>query len=369
MALITLDSLNKQLKDARCKIRIESRGNKLSLRGSFPPKPDSNKTKYSQQRISLSLPYNQEGLKEARAIAFSISSQLERGIFDWSAFLDSSVDQMDNPTVKEATQYFKEEYIARRGWDENVANTYKKHYQTAFNKLPSDASLTKALLVDCLKQTPPNTHTRLKTYLAYENLYKLIFQDSLNVSYLKGNYKAQAVEPDDLPSDEQIEQARSLFYRNPMLLAAFDLMAVYGLRPAECFRVDPNSLQDSRGAILVEDRKTKGKSQKRLVYPSRLDWYRNWNIPHMKLPESEAKNNNEKGNLISQGFRRAKCPFNAYMLRHSYAIFWLGKIDSSVVAKWMGHSVKTHTEIYMKFLSKDKFDKVFDDYLNSGGTK
>jgi integrase len=371
MSRITLESVNHQLKEAGCRVKVELRGNRLNLRGVLPPKPNSGKDKPYQQRINLSLSNDNEGLKEARAIALSVTSQLDRGVFDWTAFysFSSGIDGNTSPTVEQATQRFKEEYLARRGWDENIANTYKKHYQTAFNKLPPQATLTKDLLVAHLKKTAPNTHTRLKTYLAYENLYQLIYQESLNSSHLKGNYRSKEVEPEDLPTDQQIEEARALFYRSPMLLSAFDLMAVYGLRPAECFRVDPSSLQDSRGAILVEDNKTKGKPQKRLVYPSRLHWYRDWNIPNLILPKSQARNNNYKGNMIGQGFRRAGCPFNAYMLRHAYAIFWLGKIDASIVAKWMGHSVQTHNQIYMKFLSRQRFDQIFDDYLNSGGTE
>ncbi|WP_245911836.1 hypothetical protein [Brunnivagina elsteri] len=75
-----------------CKyLAIQQRGNTLWLRGTFPPKSNSGKTKPHQQRISLRTKEQPQGVKatiaglqyaeqQARAIAL----QLDKGQFNWA---------------------------------------------------------------------------------------------------------------------------------------------------------------------------------------------------------------------------------------------------------------------------------------------
>ncbi|MGF1499307.1 MAG: hypothetical protein ACFB8W_21145 [Elainellaceae cyanobacterium] len=48
-----LDEINQRLKAAKLGIRVAQRGDRLSLRATFPPRPDSPKTKPYQQYLAL----------------------------------------------------------------------------------------------------------------------------------------------------------------------------------------------------------------------------------------------------------------------------------------------------------------------------
>jgi hypothetical protein len=55
--------LNARLKAARLGLQVERRGDRLSLRGTLPPRPGSGKSRPHQQRIPLKLPATPAGLK------------------------------------------------------------------------------------------------------------------------------------------------------------------------------------------------------------------------------------------------------------------------------------------------------------------
>ena len=73
---LTLAAINQRLKDSYAGVSILQRGARLSLRGTFPPKPGSDRTQPHQQTISLGIMANSEGLRQAEAIALEIAGQL-----------------------------------------------------------------------------------------------------------------------------------------------------------------------------------------------------------------------------------------------------------------------------------------------------
>lgn len=369
MPKLSLEGVNQQLKSAGCRVKLEERGGRISIRGTLPPKPGSDKQKPHQQRFSLNCGLTQAGLREAKAIAFEVSADLDREKFDWSKYVGDAKINKSNCTVAEARQLFKQEYIARRGWNPDIANSYAKHHDTSFNRLPQQEKLSRELLIRVLKNTTKaNSHPRLKTYQTYEAVSKLIFGVGLESPHLKGNYNAKEVDPMALPSDEQIEKGREIFLRYPSLEGAYVLMAIYGLRAAECFSVHPESLKDPQGVISVETRKTHGKPYTRLVYPSRLDWYEKWDVKNLRLPHSNAKTYNGKANTISRAFPRLQIGFTSRYLRHAYAVRLAKKnVDTATVAQWMGHSNEVHCRVYRKFLNRKHHDAVFEKYVLGNG--
>ena len=78
-----LSKANDRLKSYKAGISIYKRGDKLSLRGTFPPKPGSDKAKPYQQHLSLGLYCNPAGIKQAEDKAKLLSSQLALEKFDW----------------------------------------------------------------------------------------------------------------------------------------------------------------------------------------------------------------------------------------------------------------------------------------------
>ncbi|MEH2156484.1 hypothetical protein [Nostoc sp.] len=66
---LTIEVINDRLKKALIGVRVEARGDRLSLRATLPPKPGSNKTKPYQQYLALGICANPAGLQRAEAEA------------------------------------------------------------------------------------------------------------------------------------------------------------------------------------------------------------------------------------------------------------------------------------------------------------
>ena len=73
--------INQKLAARGVKLRIEKRGNKLNLRGPLPCQNDPKQIK--NQRISLGLNTNTEGLKQAEKTVNFLFLQIEHNQFDW----------------------------------------------------------------------------------------------------------------------------------------------------------------------------------------------------------------------------------------------------------------------------------------------
>ena len=68
--------INQDLESKGINLRIEKSGKKLNIRGSLPDKKSHNISKV--QRISLKLPYNINGLEEARKAIELVDFQLKK---------------------------------------------------------------------------------------------------------------------------------------------------------------------------------------------------------------------------------------------------------------------------------------------------
>jgi len=136
-----LDKANDRLKKSITGILIYKRGNKLSLRGTLPPKPGSEKTKPYQQYLSLGIYCNAAGIKQAEEKAKLLGSQWAREKFDWQDWLNS-----DRGFTLETVGYwadkFEEDYFSRRQRTQRSETTWKVEYQSMFKRLPSDEKLS-----------------------------------------------------------------------------------------------------------------------------------------------------------------------------------------------------------------------------------
>jgi len=360
MPKLTVKSLNQQLKGALCRVRVEQINNKLYLRGTLPPKPGKG-TNWYQQRIPLGCNATSVGLKRARTLAFAASANLDQNRFDWADWVNEPSPER---SVADAVQAFERAYFERRQRTGTTEKTFRHHYMTHFHRLPQDKPVTRDLLIRTLtEQTEPDSHARKGAYIAYRALYKTIFGKEMGRTDLKGAPKSEAVDSKDLPSDKHIEEMKKQLEDNPDMVACYCLIAIYGLRPSECFWVDADSLLDPDGIIRVLTHKAKHPYW-RLVYPSRTDWVQDWNIANLTLPKSSSNNNKDRGMRVNKFFKRRSIDFNPYMLRHAYAARLAKKnVDSAIAARWMGHSNYIHTRIYHKFLDREQFDRVFEQYV------
>ena len=77
--------INQGLESSGINLRIEKRGNVLNIRGSLPDKKSPSLSKI--QRISLKLPYDINGLEEAKKAIELINFQLKKNQFCWSQWI------------------------------------------------------------------------------------------------------------------------------------------------------------------------------------------------------------------------------------------------------------------------------------------
>jgi hypothetical protein len=163
-----LAQANGRLRASKIGIAIQQRGNTLWLRGTFPSKSNSGKTKPHQQRISLRTKEQPQGVKatiaglqyaeqQARAIAL----QLDKGQFNWADWQLSQAPEAE--TVSDWVEKFETEYWRRRSRNQQTETTWKKDYQVVFPKFvefANDAEISVDLIVKFVSQTEPDTRSR-----------------------------------------------------------------------------------------------------------------------------------------------------------------------------------------------------------------
>ncbi|HEY9818223.1 MAG TPA: hypothetical protein V6D20_20820, partial [Candidatus Obscuribacterales bacterium] len=148
--------LNQRLKAAQLGVSIEQRGNKLSLRGTLPPRPGSDRLRPYQQRLSLNLPATPGGLKQAEQQAKIIAGQLLQQTFSWQAYLPMGggkrLSQMD---LAEKIDAFQQAFFdQQRSRPASARTTWQTAYAPYLRKLEAIARTTPSLnLAEAIQAT------------------------------------------------------------------------------------------------------------------------------------------------------------------------------------------------------------------------
>jgi integrase len=342
-----LKQLNDRLKAACVGVAVEVQGDRVRLRATLPPKPGSDKLTAYQQRISLGYHANPAGLAMAEKEARKVGALLDCKQFSWEPYLPTVLPKGE--TVGEWISRFTE---WRSQHDPVAPVTWQTDYSQPFNQLPGDAILTADLLVQVISQTKPNTRTRRRYCLAYQQLARFARID-LNTASLIGSYSAQKVNPRDIPDDSTILEIFTEI-EHPGWRWVYGMIAAYGLRPHEAFFTD---LDDFPVATVL-----RGKSGSRFVWPLWPEWPTLWGLDNPCLPDcAPGQEHSAYGERVGKFFRRENISFHAYDLRHA----WAGRavefgLDVSLAAKQMGHSVKIHCETYQMWIDKAIQQRVYD---------
>ncbi|TVQ45058.1 MAG: site-specific integrase [Gloeocapsa sp. DLM2.Bin57] len=358
-----LEQANQRLKEDGYRISICLNGlkNLLVLRGTFPPKPDSGKDRPYQQRLSLHLPANPRGVKEAEREAKYIGALLERREFCWDKYLvHRQQDQAD--TCAAWIARFEQDYFNKRKRTYSSETTWKLDYVSAFKKLPPKASLTQELLEEIILTTEPDTRTRKRVCMVFNALAKFA-NLSLEIQDLKGSYEPRAQSPLELP-DDQVIAKHYYQIQNPAWRWVYGLIATYGLRPHEAFRVDFDKIRDGDQVLCVLENTKTGYREVWPIYP---EWYDEFNLQQVILPPIKLDRPNASlGNAVTQYLRRnAHIPFLPYALRHAWAVRTLSfHLPVSLAAQQMGHSVEVHTKTYHRWITRDHHQKAFEMILS-----
>ncbi len=385
MATQTLDdrlqTLNQRLKLAQLGVQIERRGQKLSLRGTLPPRPNSARLKPYQQRIRLNLPATPDGLKQAEKQAKIVAAQLIQGTFSWADYLvmpgGKLFKQLDLPQQMEAFQQQFFQQAQRNGNGSSAKTTWRTAYAPYVNKLLAIAqdhgqfSLPELIYATVLS-TPENSRSRQVCCTAMSAIAEFLHLDLPDdLKLFWGNYSPSQTQTRQLPSDADILAIVEKI-PNPAWRFVYGVMATYGLRNHEVFFCNYQTLQQGQDAATVEVLET-SKTGYHEVWPFMPDWVDWFNLREVNLPKLNTDLGTTTlqrvGQLVSNQFRRYEIPFSPYDLRHAWAIRTIHVgIPDTVAARMMGHSVAIHTRTYHRWITRRDHQQVVDAALRRHGS-
>lgn len=360
-----IEQANKRLKAARLGLQIECRGEKLCLRGTLPPRPNSYRLNPYQQRISLNLPATAAGLKQAEQEAKVIAAQLIQNTFDWQVYLPvkggGRLHQMNLPEKLLAFEHHFLSQVAAGGHPAAMRTTWEKAYQPYLKKLEAIAqqhphlSLAEAIYAT-LEQTRPHSRSRQVCCTAMSALADFLHIDlPKDLKQYWGNYGTSRTQMRDLPSDEQILEVGDRI-PNPAWRFVYGIMAAYGLRNHEVFFCDYSALQRGDPTPVIEVLETT-KTGIHQVWPFPPAWVDDFNLREVCLPPLKTDLTQTTlqriGQQVSLQFKRYQIPFSPYDLRHAWAVRTIHfGLPDTVAARMMGHSVAIHTRTYHRWITR-----------------
>lgn len=359
MTIITLEGriaqANGRLKQAFVGITIELDGGSLYLRGMLPLKPGAKKSLRTQQRISLKrlgIRANLTGISEAEKEARKVGALLARNEFTWQPYMSL---QERSPLMVSVSMWVERyrNYFFRKGGSET---SWKGDYWKIFKRLPPDEPLSAEILEQVILATQPHTKTRKRACMALSALAKFALLD-YNPSPLAGNYSPRRVSPRDLPSDREIAEWFGKI-SNPGWRWVYGMIAAYGLRPHEVFRLDLRELRQGSNIVSVLQNTKTGSRQ---VWPCYPEWFEQFELSDVKLPNVNlTRSNTALGESCTHYFADFKLPFRLYDMRHRWAVRTMEfGLEISLAAAQMGHSVQMHSEIYHHWITLDVHQRAF----------
>ncbi|MEM8603201.1 MAG: site-specific integrase [Cyanobacteria bacterium P01_H01_bin.121] len=371
-----IETTNQRLKLAQMGVQLEQRGKRLSLRGTFPPRPGTGRIRPHQQRVSLGLPATIEGVKQAETDAKIIAAQLLQNTFDWKRYLvwsqsgRASQDSLDSQ-IAEFEQFFFQQ-PQRLAAPASAQTTWRSAYLPYLRKLAAIAAThPKYSLIEALYKTiaacPVNSRSRQACCTALASFADFLNLDlPQNLKELAGTYSNSKTKARELPTDSEIltciSQIPNLAWR-----FVYGIMATYGLRNHEVFFCDYSDLETRQDRPILRVLSTT-KTGEHEVWPFQPEWIETFNLYDVQLPDVNtdlAQTTPQRvGQLVTRQFRRYQIPFSPYDLRHAWAVrtIHIGLADT-VAAKMMGHSVAVHTRTYHKWITRRDQQQAVDNAL------
>jgi len=356
-----LKQVNLRLEAANTRPRIERKGDSLYLRATLPPKPNSDRTSPYQQHLSLKVKANPEGLKRAEAKAKKVGAALDLKEFDWVDYLEIK-PKINNQTAGDWIAAFKADYFEHHERTPTTEGTFRNGYHAFLKRLPQNQVLTGQVLELVIKASKLNSYSRAKICKAFKRFGAFA---GIDVSFidkkLRGTYSPNRPAPRELPPDELIVEAFRKI-PNPKWRRVYGLIATYGLRPHEVFHLDTENLEQGGYLLKVLENTKTGYRE---VHPLHPEWVDQFGLRQKQLPSIKCQTNRDFGRRVGSTFRRYRLPFPSYHLRHCYATRCIRfKVEVSLAARWMGHSVAMHTNVYQAHLSKAIEREAFERAIN-----
>lgn len=353
-----LAKINERLKTAQIGVSVEQISNRLYLRATLPLKPKSAKTKPYQQRIALGIYASKDGFKRAEAEARLLGGLIACKNFQWDAYLKIPAgESLEAETIENLIARFEKFYFDTRDRNSQTQTTWNIDYWRVFQKLPQHEILNAENILKAVVATAPDTKTRKRTCMALSALARFA-QVEINLKPYKGKYSPRLVTPRDLPTDTAIAK---VFYEieSPDWRWVYGMLATYGLRNHEVFRLDFRAIAQGDYIINVSEN---SKTGSRSVWPCYPEWFEEFELQNVTLPKVDLNQSNAAiGHVVTTWFHRHAIGFAPYNLRHCWAIRTLEfGLDISLAAQQMGHSAKVHSELYHHWISHRYHQRAFE---------
>lgn len=345
-----ISQTNGRLKAASVGVRVEQKGDRLYLRATFPPRPGSRKTEPYQQRLALGFHATPQGLSQAEKEARKIGGLLDLNQFSWDQY--RRTERPERGTCEEWIEKHKVQYLEKGGKPE----TWQGDYWKAFKHLPQHQALTVELLEALIDRTSENSKSRKRFCTAAGALAKLAGL-AFDPAPLAGNYGPGEVEPREIPSDELIAKC---WYelKNPAWRWFYGMLAAYGLRPHEVFRIDFAQLGKGERIVQVLDQTKTGRHR---VWPFYPEWFDEFDLANVQVPPIDVSRGNEFIGRSACSRFWGKIPFNLYSLRHAWSIRTLEfGLPTELAAQQQGHSHSTHVRIYHRWITDRTHQRAID---------
>jgi hypothetical protein len=342
---------NSRLKSSGVNIAIEQEGLKLRLRATLPPRQGDGAHK--QQRIPVDISASVEGIRQAESEAHAVQRDLDTKCFNWVKYIKTK--ERSPKIISEWLFSFEVDYFEKRDRNAQSLTTWKTDYCQAFKNLPLTQPLTPEVVRQTILATKPDSKTR-KRYCVCLGALSRFAGLNIDVRSLAGKYSPKMVAPRNIPDDGDIA---SWYYKftNPAWAWVYGILATYGLRNHEVFRIDFDILRAGGRILHVLG----GKTGARRVWACYPEWFDEFNLSSVLLPGVNLDRTNPAlGNNVTHYFSR-KVPFAPYNLRHAWAIRTLEfGLDISLAAQQMGHSLKVHSELYHHWISDKHHQRAYD---------
>ncbi|WP_320667315.1 site-specific integrase [Prochlorococcus sp. MIT 1307] len=375
-----LARINHDLASKGIKLRIERRETLLNIRGPLPC--NTSKELVKNQRISLHLNADEDGLIEAQKMLQMVLFQLKHQQFKWEHWSKKRLAK--KPTAlknaaTEAVKSFKSAFFSepsRKNSHAGSLTTWSSSYLPYLRRLvnierKTNCNLNIELLNQTIETYSENSRSRQQCATALAALANHLDLDLPEDWRAKGNgYGLHKAHFRALPSDNSIKAAW-LQIPNPKWRLVFGLMATYGLRNHEVFFSDLTGLSKDGDKVLRVLPNTKtGEHQ---VWPFHPSWCNEFGLEQLvndpnSLPaintDLTATTLQKVGRRVSEQFRRYNLPLTPYDLRHAWAVrtIHIGLPDT-VAAKMMGHSVTIHNRTYHHWITRRDQQQAVDNAL------
>jgi len=378
-----LTHVNHNFKLAGIGLQIEVRGEKLYVRGNFPPKPDGKRLQSHQQRLNLRESADLVGLKRAEWQAKLICAQLIQDTFQWQHYTEPAIALTTDNSLLAAISRFERYFWATRGSKASAQTTWKTAYAPYLGKLmaiaQSNQSHTKLsndeLIYQAILSTAPDTRSRQICCTALKSLAEYTgITLSFDLQNLSGKYSHKYLKPRELPDDESILKSYNLI-PNPQWRFVYGIMATFGLRNHEVFFCDYNALstppatqlRNQQATITVQESTKTGSHE---VWAFRPEWIDTFNLRAVNLPPLNTdltKTTLQKiGQQVTRQFQRYHIPFSPYNLRHAWAVRTIHfGLPDAIAAQMMGHSMAIHTQTYHRWISRRDQQQAVDRTLGN----